>query len=192
MIDWLHIIAQTFPTSLPSTVPTVGAAAQPAPHAAAAASPFFAFYAANLRGSFFSGFLTLGSFLVAVNTFIVVNLKKELYDHDGYRTRVEQRRLLNSKVSYFGPLQRLSAFLFWTIILAVVTAVAQLTVGVIFQSTAAAVVCVSLAGCTIITLFVALFTIKFNLKLWFGFIEEEAKKKSEEKLKGGGSAEIKN
>ena len=38
------------------------------------------FYASNLRGSFFTGFLALGGFLMSAKTFIIVNMKKEVYD----------------------------------------------------------------------------------------------------------------
>lgn len=140
------------------------------------ADTFFAFYAANLRGSLFSGFLTLGSFLVAVNTFIVVNMKKELYDSRGYRDRVAKMRALNERITFFGPLRRLSALLFWTIILAIGTSVSQLTVGIVFHHWLAAAFCIALAAATIAMLIAVLVVIKRNLRSWFDYMEDEAQK----------------
>jgi hypothetical protein len=173
VIDLLTILAQaTLPATLPATMPTT------APALPAAVDPFFAFYASNLRGSLFTGFLTLGSFLVAVNTFIIVNLKKELYDSKGYRARVSNARSLNDHVSYFGPLRRLSTFLFWTILLAIATSVSQLTVGLLIPHWAAAAFCLAMACATVIVLLTVLFVIKGNLQDWFEYMEDQAREEA--------------
>lgn len=177
MIEFFNILAQaTAPTTLPATAPALDAAVD----------PFFAFYAANLRGSLFTGFLTLGSFLVAVNTFIIVNLKKELYDSKGYRARVANARNLNDRVSFFGPLRRLSAFLFWTILLAIATSVSQLTVGLLIQHWAAAVFCLLMSCATVIVLLIVLLVIKGNLREWFEYMEDQAREEAAKESKTGG------
>ena len=38
------------------------------------------YFAEHLRGSLFSGFLTLGGFLLSLQMFIVVKIKEDLYD----------------------------------------------------------------------------------------------------------------
>jgi hypothetical protein len=169
MTDLIAILAQILPESI------IGSQNMATP----VVDQVFAFYAANLRVSFFTGFFTLGSFLVAVNTFIIVNLKKELYDHDSYRSIALARRQLNkvngskSNVTYFGPLKRLSTFLFWAILSSLLTAVSQVTIGLV-PYRLAAIFCITLAGFTIILLLIVMFTIKKNLQSWFDFLEQEA------------------
>ena len=137
---------------------------------------FFTFYAANLRGSLFSGFLTLGSFLVAVNTFLIVNLKKEVYDHATYKQRVHDAKQGNPSASFFGPLRRLAKLLLATIVLCLSTAVAQLTVGVLFTNWISAAICIGLAGVSILLLAFVLWKVHQNLTDWFDFIETTAEK----------------
>jgi len=145
----------------------------------------FSFYAANLRASFFSGFLTLGGFLVAVNTFIIVQLKKELYDHDAYRDRVVARQALRKanegadgrRLGFYGPLRRLSRCILTAIVLAVVTAVSQLTIG-LYPSHFCTIICIALAGVTVISLGVVLVMIACNLRDWFEFMEHAAEQKT--------------
>lgn len=135
---------------------------------------FFHFYATNLRASLFAGFLTLGSFLVAVNTFIVVNLKKEVYEHKLYKKRVQDARRSDPKASFFGPLRRLSELLFAAILLALVTAISQLTVGVLIPHWGSALFCLCLAGITVVLLLFVLWQIRQNLNDLFVFLEAAA------------------
>jgi hypothetical protein len=141
---------------------------------------FFNFYAANLRGSLFSGFLTLGSFLVAVNTFLIVNLKKEVYDHPAYKKIVYKNRDETKTASFYGPLSRLSRLLYSTIILALSTSAAQLTIGVLIQHWLAAAACLLLAAFTMAMLFFALAQIRGNLSDWFEYLEDQAVKEYDE------------
>jgi hypothetical protein len=136
--------------------------------------PIFLFYAANLRASLFSGFLTLGSFLVAVNTFMIVNLKKEVYEHKLYKIRVHDARREYPKATFFGPLRNLSRLIFSTIVLAMTTSVSQLTIGVLWRTWISVSLCLVLAVVTIIFLSFALFYIHVNLKDWFTFLEKVA------------------
>jgi hypothetical protein len=160
------------PTSLPSTLPvrpSVESPKEPAPHVDA----FFDFFAKNLRASLFSGFLTLGSFLVAVNTFIVVNLKKEVYDHKFYKDKN------SGSATFYGPLRRLSGLLIITILLAVLTAVSQLTIGVLVETTGGAIWCLTMAAITIVFLIIVLVLMWLNLRNWFQQWEEQACKESQ-------------
>ncbi len=159
---------QTLPAISQSGTLTAGATP------AAATDSVFQFYATNLRASLFSGFLTLGSFLVAVNTFVIVNVKKEVYDNPQYRKKVAQARSQNGVASYYGPLKRMSGLLFLTILLALATAISQLTVGILIQNRFAAAFCVLIAGVTMAVLIFALFQTRNNLKDWFALWEEIA------------------
>jgi hypothetical protein len=141
---------------------------------------FSHFFADKLRGSLFSGFLTLTGFLFAVKTFVVINMKKELYDTESYRARVWPDAPRDTPTVY-GPLRRLSTFLLVAVMLSMTTAVSQLTIGLIEQIWAT-VICLALAVATIILLAVILYVIKCNLATWFALLEAEAKSKRQSEL----------
>lgn len=143
-------------------------------------SSLFGFFAANLRGSFFSGFLTVGGFLFSLKTFIVVKMKEELYEHELYKRRLEKRRELNPKLTSFGPLRRLSRFLFVSVIASFVTAILQVSVG-LWPHWIAALICMGAATFTLSMLVVSLVQIKGNLDEWFELLEESARNPPAEK-----------
>jgi hypothetical protein len=83
--------------------------------AAADQQSFHQFYAQNLRASLFTGFFTLSGFLFSVKAFMVINMKKDIYESPAYLSRLERLRKVNKDLSSYGPLSRLSKLLFWTV-----------------------------------------------------------------------------
>ncbi len=140
------------------------------------------YYARNLRGSLFAGFLTLGGFLLSLKTFIVVNMKKEVYDTPSYYDRWKQTKDRGEKIgSLYQPLKSLSESLHLAIGASVITSVAQFTIGLIglWQ---AVVVCAWAAVFSITLLLICLFRIRSNLNTMFRHLEdaaEDAAKKEE-------------
>ncbi len=144
---------------------------------AEAAQAVVEFYSDNLRASLFSGFLTLSGFLFSVKTFIVINIKRELYDSELYRRRILDLRKVNPNLPFYGPLVRLSHLLFSSVVLSLTTAVAQLTLGFI-QSPVTVAICLLLAATTIVVLAKVMFIIRSNLLQWIGFYEKLAEDES--------------
>lgn len=134
----------------------------------------FGFYATNLRASLFSGALTLGSFLLAVNTFIIVNLKKEVYEHDLYKKRVQEHRKARPDYKHYGPLKNLSRVLLITIGAAFFSAVLQVTLGMLWEHKASAVICIGSAILVGFGVAAALVLVGRTMKDWFDFLEEAA------------------
>lgn len=132
------------------------------------------FYGENLRGSLFGGFLTVGGFLFSLKTFIIIKMKENVYDHKSYKTRVEQQRELNKEISFYGPLKRLSHMLFASVLVSIITAVLQFTIGLI-EHPIAVMVCIWSACFSIALLVSSLLVIKNNLDQWFNFLEEGSK-----------------
>jgi len=135
---------------------------------------FYDFYATSMRGSLFAGFLTLSSFLISVTAFIVINMKKELYDTDYYRELFG--KVANEGDKVYKNLGRLNTLLIVTIILSLSTSVSQLTIGLI-PSSFAALICVSLALLTIVALSIVVCALRANLQQIFVCWEKEAEKK---------------
>jgi hypothetical protein len=134
---------------------------------------FGSFYGKNLRGSLFTGFLTLGGFLLSLKTFIVVNMKKEVFDTDDYKLEWEEQKKLdtsNKMGPRFEPLRYLSLILFLAIVSCVTTAVLQLTLG-LAETLWAAIVCLWAAVVSVILLLRSLWLIRVNLNRMFDFLD---------------------
>ena len=133
-------------------------------------------YKESLRGSFFSGFLSVGGFLFSLKTFIVIKMKEGLYDSDEYRERYREKLKIGRRdAGLFDPLRNLSRLLFYSIVSSFSTAVAQVTVGLV-PGWGAAGLCLSMVACTLCLLFFSLREIKGNLDDWFDCLEAEVKK----------------
>ncbi len=136
------------------------------------------FYGERLRGSLFAGFLTLGGFLLSLKTFIVVNMKKEVFDTDDYLKNWELQKKLDKRgvmSNRFEPLRYLSQTLFLAIASCVCTAILQLTLG-LAETWWAAAVC--LWACAVSTIFLgsSLWLIRINLNRMFDFLDARDKK----------------
>src|SRR5688572_18969941 len=46
---------------------------------------FYLYYESKIRGYLFSGFISVGSFLLSLHTFVIVNLKDKLFDSESYQ-----------------------------------------------------------------------------------------------------------
>lgn len=151
-----------------------------------AGKDFVEFYGKNMRGSIFSGFLTLSGFLFSVNTFIIVNMKKELYDQAGYLSRFEQQMAFNPKRTLYGPLHRLSNMLILSVASTLATSVCQFTIGLI-PKWYASLACLFVAAASIAILVYVLKVIWDNLKDLFEFLDKEAEKKLRERAQSTNS-----
>ena len=128
------------------------------------------FYAKNIRASLFTGFLTVGSFLLSLKVFIVVKFKENIFDSAAYREKLQDRRKLNPDISHYGPVKRLSRLLFFSIISSIAASVAQLSVGLIpmWQATLFCVFAAVFAGSMLIC---TLWLIREILDEWLSYLE---------------------
>ena len=131
------------------------------------------FFAKNMRGSLFAGFLTLGSFLLTLKTGIVIKIKEGLYDSAAYKKRLIEQRQINGQLSAYGPLRRLSKLLSWSVFSALLSASFQLTIGLIPHWIAASL-CLAVAVFAMAILLSSFFLIQINLSDWFNLMEENA------------------
>lgn len=129
------------------------------------------FYANNIRSSLFSGFLTVGSFLLSLKVFIVVKLKENIFDTDGYKEKLKVGRKINPKLTLYGPVKRLSSLLFLTISSAMVASVTQLTIGLI-PFLWAAFFCIFVSVFAVSMLIFTLLLIREILSEWLNYLEQ--------------------
>lgn len=137
-------------------------------------------YTAKLQTPLFTGFLTLGGFLLTLKTGLLMRLKTELYETATYQQRVAVINRFNgpaNQVSVYGPLQRLGSFLIVIVLLALGTSASQLTIGFLTWKPAI-ITCLALAAVTLTLVFAAWVEIRRNLKTWFEVLELEVRQKS--------------
>ena len=101
----------------------------------------------------------------------MVKMKESVYDHDKYKERLEKGKILNPKMTHYGPLQRLSNMLFYSVLFSIITAALQLTIGLI-PHWSVVLVCIFTSVSTIFLLIWSLLLIKQNMDDWFSFIEQ--------------------
>ena len=131
------------------------------------------YYSSYLRGSLFSGFLTLTGFLFSVMTFIVINLNKELYASPYYLKKIKELRKYRKDIPIYASLKRVSKFFVISVFLSLITAISHLTIGLI-NSNWAAIVCLALSGLSIILLLLVINVIRENINALFVYLEAKA------------------
>jgi hypothetical protein len=132
---------------------------------------WIAIYYNQARIPMFTGFLTLGSFLLTLQTAIIHRLK-EAYDGADHARKIGQLRAKGKKVRYYGSLERVGIALFSNVILALLTALLQMSLGFV-QTTWSTATCTAFGLTTL--LLVVYLTIQMVLAhhQWFKKIEEE-------------------
>lgn len=126
----------------------------------------------KFQTALFTGFLTIGGFLLSLKTFILVKMREDLYDSDSYKKRFEQKKNLDSSLKLYSPLRRLGDYLVYCVICALLTAFMQISIGFINHGLAAAV-CIAAALFTMCLVIFAWWQIKLILNDWFDILETE-------------------
>ena len=135
-------------------------------------SGLFVLYDKKLQTPLFTGFLTIGGFLLTLKTFVLVQLKKELYESPYYKKSLNDKRRLNPDLSLYGPLNRLGTLLVLCVLSALITAVLQLSIGFIPNKFASAS-CLAFGAGTLALVFQAWYEIRQNLTTWFEYLDEQ-------------------
>jgi len=128
-----------------------------------------AFYS-KLQPSLFTGFLTLGGFLLSLMVFIVVQLKKELFDDKNYQQHHEAVSKIQQTSSLYEPLKNLGSYLLYSVLFSLVTSLSQITIGLL-PYTHAKIFCVAIALTTFCVVIRAWMAIRLTLKNWFDHLK---------------------
>jgi hypothetical protein len=134
----------------------------------------YKFYSENLRTALFSGFLTIGGFLMSLKTFIIVKLKEDLFDKPAYKKRHKENTLINAKKAgtLYEPLKQLSDYLILCVICSLVTAFLQFSIG-FWEICYTAALCMSLALVSLTLVIDACWLMKKNLDQLFALLKDE-------------------
>lgn len=134
-------------------------------------SALIGIYQSALRASFFTAFVSVGSFMLTLKTFVLIKMKEGMYDSPKYKRRFQRSVLNGNKDPHYAPIRRLGGILFLAIASAYATSVAQLSIG-LWGSRWAAIICICLAVFTIGVLITCLHLVHVNLQDWFALLEE--------------------
>lgn len=138
-------------------------------------SPGIVNYYIEFRTVIFLSSLTLGTFLFTMKTFIVQTLKKEVYDHDSHKKRIEDRASqAGISPEYFKSLRRLANFMMLSIYLALMNAFFQITIGYI-DSKWAAIFCILTSLISWFVFTIVLYLVGANMNDLLDFAEEDAR-----------------
>ncbi|RRV32165.1 hypothetical protein EGJ86_18405 [Pseudomonas sp. o96-267] len=128
------------------------------------------YYADNIRGHLFAGFLALGGFLLSLKTFIIVTMKENVYDNPKYIEKWQSANKENPSLKLYLPLKQLSDFLYYAIIASISTAVFQLTIG-LYEHWITALISTASSIYATLLLSWCLLLIKRNLDTWFEYLD---------------------
>lgn len=133
------------------------------------------YFADNLRSPLFGAFLTAGAFLLSMKTFIVVQVKQQIYDDEFYQSEFDEK----NGDQLYGPLRRLSKVLFTGVLLCLFASFAQFTIG-LFENIYCIYACLTLAIIASFSLVICVIFCHVNIKTLYVF---SARKYDNEKSK---------
>lgn len=128
------------------------------------------YFGEKIRPSLFTGFLTVGSFLLSLKVFIVVKFKETVFDSKEYKERLVNLRKVDPNIQHYAQVRNLSSVLFLSIASAISASACQLTLGLI-EKPAAMLVCVFAAAFAGAMLLQTLLLIRKILGEWLDHME---------------------
>lgn len=136
---------------------------------------FTTFYEDKMRASLFTGFFTLSGFLLSAKTFIILNLKKEMFSTKTYLKRVKEQRALaeGGTIKVYRPLRNIGHVLLVNVALCLLASILQFTLGLV-GSKASVAVCLAVASAAGAMLVFSLVVISRRLHDMYEHFEEDA------------------
>lgn len=146
------------------------------------ANDFIYLYDTKLQLVFFTAFLTVGSFLLAMKAFILVRIKEDIYRHKEYMKRYLNQYSNEYKGNYYKGLIELGHLLVVSVAVAFLTSIAQITLG-FSKECWIKLIAPSLVGGMLILVLLDWFYVFLNLRDWFKFIEKDAENEITNEIK---------
>ena len=140
---------------------------------------FLKLYVSGMRASMFTGFLTLCGFLLSATTFIVIQMKNEVYGKPFYLEQISQQRKLNPTLSVYGPLRRMARALTIAIVFCFTASMLQFTLG-LKETILSTMICLAFGCIALGSVAWVIVLMSINLRAWFEKLEEQANKQMRE------------
>jgi hypothetical protein len=125
----------------------------------------------RLQGPLFTGFLTIGGFLLTLKVFVLVQLREKLFETEKYREIFELNKSLDPSLELYEPLKELGRFLLYCVFASLFTSFIQVTVGFL-HLTVSSIICLCAALTTLALVFRAWLAVRRTLLTWFSTLKE--------------------
>lgn len=125
----------------------------------------------KIRPSLFTGFLTVGGFLLSLKTLILVQLRKDVYDSPDYIALIEDNKKDDPKISRYAPLKNLGEFMLWSVFSAVFTSIVHLFLAFVTRRLCI-IFSLSLSFTTLALVIRAWIAIRTSLHVWFRTLKD--------------------
>ena len=124
-------------------------------------------YRTHFRIPLFSGFLTIGSFMLSFKAFTILRLHDDVFKTPEYMERwiLKAEKFKLNPNTYLDPLSRLTDTFFLTILFSLLTAFLQVTLGLLPKSWAA-YICIWFALFSGMLVIRSLYVLRVNLIIW--------------------------
>jgi hypothetical protein len=129
-------------------------------------------YDGFLRQSLFTGFLTLGGFLLSMKTFVLVNVKKDVYDSNAYSKFLKECRSNGLQVERYASLYQLQFGLTLSIVLSLFASASQFTFGLLNWWWAKAIAS-TVATLALSFVLWSVWLLYANTKIWIDYADRE-------------------
>ncbi|MCA8939871.1 MAG: hypothetical protein KDB07_08690 [Planctomycetes bacterium] len=134
------------------------------------------FYANHLRAPLFQTMLTVGGVLLALQTFIVSNISTAVYDTEEYVEAQSVQEALGDTRPRFAQLRNLNAFLSASVVVSLISALVQYSIGVI-SAVWAVCLAVEMAFLGICLLFESMCKVVLNIHSMIRYLGERYEKR---------------
>lgn len=130
-------------------------------------------FKSTLRSTFFSSFLTMGSFTLSLMTMFMFSLKDKLFDDKKYVEDIEKTsKELGQKINRYNSLVMISQLFLFCVFCCFITSLFQVSIGLV-DNKAASALCIALALSTIGLALFILIKVWKNLKIWFNILMDQ-------------------
>lgn len=140
-------------------------------------------YKSGMRASLFTGLFTLSGFLLTAKTFLILNMKKEVYGTDVYLKDVKKKRKSVSEwpiqgegLNVYRPLCAIGDLLTANVVMTLSASVLQFSLGLVSERWAVGI-CLGWATGAVALLAFSLVYIARNLRAMYDHFEREAREK---------------
>lgn len=124
----------------------------------------------KLKLPIFSSFVTIGSFLLSMMSFLIIKTKETIFDSEKYEQTFLKHKKFNEKLLKYDPIRRLANTTFWAIIICYLTSFTTITLGSI-QNLYVIYFCIFINMFSFVFVLSLVFTFKKLFNVWLSFTE---------------------
>lgn len=135
-------------------------------------------YESYIRQSLFTGFLTLGGFLLSMKTFVLANVKKDVYDSEAFTKFMRELAADGINLNPYEALYQLQTGLTFSICFSLFASASQFTLGVLRSWWGKPTAC-TLAALALAFVLWSVWLLYTNTKVWLDYASKDREERDE-------------